>query len=94
MLGLRAVATWVRFLFPAPAVLVSSNYHLAGIVGYLLTDIFACYSPSIGRLKEKLMPLGYEFGLALQTVNIIRGIRKDYERGWVFVPVTFYEKFN
>jgi farnesyl-diphosphate farnesyltransferase len=65
---------------------------VAGRVGYLLTDVFSWYSASIRKLKEKLMPLGREFGLALQTVNIIRGMRKDYERGWVFVPVTFYKK--
>src|SRR6185436_19025522 len=29
------------------------------------------------------------FGLALQTVNVIRGLRKDYERGWIFVPESF-----
>ena len=43
------------------------------------------------EISEKLRPLAREFGLALQTVNIIRGMRKDYERGWVFVPRTFYE---
>ncbi len=67
-------------------------FQVAGRVGYLLTDVFAWYSPAIGRLRERLMPLAYEFGLALQTVNVIRGMRKDYERGWVFAPVTFYEK--
>jgi len=65
---------------------------VAGRVGYLLTDVFAWYSPAIQKLRQRLMPLAYEFGLALQTVNIIRGMRKDYERGWVFVPETFYEK--
>ena len=27
-----------------------------------------------------------EIGLGLQTVNVIRGLRSDYDRGWVFVP--------
>jgi len=66
-------------------------YQVAGRVGYLLTDIFAWYSPVIMEKKEKLLPLARHFGLALQTVNIIRGLRKDYERGWVYVPRTFYE---
>lgn len=69
-------------------------HEVAGRVGYLLTDLFSWHSPSIGALKEKLMPLGREFGLALQTVNIIRGMRKDYERGWVFVPAAFYRAFG
>jgi farnesyl-diphosphate farnesyltransferase len=66
-------------------------HQVAGRVGYLLTDIFAWYSPIIRDRKEQLMPLSREYGLALQTVNVIRGMRKDYERGWVFVPRTFYE---
>jgi farnesyl-diphosphate farnesyltransferase len=65
---------------------------VAGRVGYLLTEIFAWYLPVIRRRKPQLMPLAREFGLALQTVNVIRGMRKDYERGWVFVPRTFYEQ--
>ncbi len=67
-------------------------HQVAGRVGYLLTDIFAWYSPVIRKRKEELMPLSREYGLALQTVNIIRGMRKDYERGWVFVPQTFLEQ--
>ncbi len=64
---------------------------VAGRVGYLLTDLFAWYSPVIMERKEKLLPLSRHFGLALQTVNIIRGLRKDYDRGWVYIPRTFYE---
>ena len=67
-------------------------HQVAGRVGYLLTDIFAWYSPIIRARKEQLMPLSRQYGLALQTVNVIRGMRKDYERGWVFVPRTFYEE--
>ncbi|HEY9165858.1 MAG TPA: squalene/phytoene synthase family protein [Candidatus Kryptonia bacterium] len=66
-------------------------HEVAGRVGYLITDLFAWYSPAIMERKPKLLPLARQFGLALQTVNIIRGIRKDYERGWVYVPRTFYE---
>jgi farnesyl-diphosphate farnesyltransferase len=67
-------------------------HQVAGRVGYLITDIFAWYSPRIRRRKEELMPLSREYGLALQTVNIIRGMRKDYERGWVFVPRTYLDQ--
>lgn len=66
-------------------------YQVAGRVGYLLTDLFSWYSPVIRERREKLLPLSRHFGLALQTVNIIRGLHKDYERGWVYVPRTFYE---
>lgn len=66
-------------------------HQVAGRVGYLVTDIFAWFSPGVRERREALIPLGREFGLGLQTVNIIRGLRKDYERGWVFVPLTFLE---
>lgn len=64
-------------------------HQVAGLVGYLLTEIFAWYSPAIRARRHELLPLAREYGLALQTVNVIRGMRKDYERGWVFVPRTF-----
>lgn len=66
-------------------------HYVAGIVGYLITEVFAWYSPHIRERADELMPLSREYGLALQTVNVIRGMRKDYERGWVFVPRTFYQ---
>lgn len=66
-------------------------YQVAGRVDYLLTDLFGTYSPAFQKRDSALRPLARHFGLALQTVNIIRGLRKDYERGWVFVPRTFYE---
>ncbi|RIL08612.1 hypothetical protein DCC79_13390 [bacterium] len=69
-------------------------HEVAGRVGYLLTDIFAWYSPVIRARHDELMPLSRQYGLALQTVNVLRGMRKDYERGWVFVPRTFYERFG
>lgn len=69
-------------------------HEVAGRVGYLVTDLFSLYSPAVRARREMLMPLSRECGLALQTVNVIRGIRKDYERGWVFVPRTFYSKMG
>src|SRR5215208_5837647 len=53
-------------------------FEVAGRVGYLLTHLFAWYSTAIRDKKDKLLPLSREFGLALQTVNVIRGLRKDY----------------
>ena len=69
-------------------------FEVAGRVGYLLTHLFAWYSTAIRNKKDKLLPLSREFGLALQTVNVIRGLRKDYERGWVYVPKKFLAAVN
>lgn len=67
-------------------------HEVAGRVGYLITEVFAWHSPKIFSIKDKLMPLSREFGLALQTVNIIQGMKKDYERGWIFTPKEFLDK--
>lgn len=67
-------------------------HQVAGQVGYLVTDIFAWYSTPIRKHKAELLPLSREIGLGLQTVNIIRGLRKDYERGWVFVPRSYLDQ--
>jgi len=64
-------------------------HEVAGRVGYLLTDIFAWHSPVIAQRREELMPLSRQYGLALQTVNVLRGMRQDHARGWVFVPETY-----
>jgi farnesyl-diphosphate farnesyltransferase len=66
-------------------------HQVAGLVGYLITEVFAVFSPAVRARRERLMPLAREFGLGLQTVNIIRGFRTDFERGWVFVPREYYE---
>ncbi|HEY88752.1 MAG TPA: squalene/phytoene synthase family protein [Thermoflexia bacterium] len=66
-------------------------FEVAGRVGHLLTKVFAWYIPNLYDRHAELNTLACEFGLALQTINIIRGMRKDYERGWVFVPQAFYE---
>ncbi|MBI5829361.1 MAG: squalene/phytoene synthase family protein [Chloroflexi bacterium] len=69
-------------------------HEVAGRVGYLLTHLFSWYSHTIRLHKDALMPLAREFGLALQTVNVIRGLKEDYERGWIFVPETFCAAVN
>lgn len=69
-------------------------HEVAGRVGYLATEIFAWHSHSILQVKQNLMPLAREIGLGLQTVNVIRGLRKDYERGWIYVPEDFCAEVN
>jgi farnesyl-diphosphate farnesyltransferase len=61
-------------------------HYVAGLVGYLMTDLFSWYSTHFRNRRAELLPMSHEIGLGLQTVNVIRGLRSDYERGWVFVP--------
>ena len=92
----RGMARWVQRGPDIPLEDDMDDYmhEVAGRVGYLVTDIFAWYSGFIRARLSQLMPLAREFGLALQTVNIIRGLRKDYERGWIFVPESFCAAVN
>ncbi|MBM3123887.1 MAG: hypothetical protein FJZ87_02300 [Chloroflexi bacterium] len=64
-------------------------FEVAGRVGYLVTQLFAWYSLTIRRKVNEIMPLAREFGLGLQTVNVIRGLRQDFDRGWIYVPRKF-----
>ena len=64
-------------------------FEVAGRVGYLITQLFAWYSVTIRSKEKEIMPLAREFGLGLQTVNVIRGMREDFNRGWVYVPQKF-----
>ena len=66
-------------------------HEVAGRVGWLLTELFALDIPRVARLRERMMDLGAEFGLALQTVNVIRGLHADWRRGWIYVPHSFLE---
>jgi farnesyl-diphosphate farnesyltransferase len=64
-------------------------HEVAGRVGWLLTELFALEVPEVAARRERMMALGREFGLALQTVNVIRGLHADWKRGWVYVPRSF-----
>jgi len=67
-------------------------FEVAGRVGLMLTRIFAWYASEIRAIQEDLMPLAREFGLALQTVNIVRNMREDFERGWIYAPASFCDR--
>lgn len=85
------MARWVGrgSVFETESDLDDYMHEVAGRVGHLLTELFANRLSGIGARRERMMRLGREFGLALQTVNVIRGLHEDRERGWVYVPVDF-----
>jgi len=78
--------------FADEAALDDYMHEVAGRVGYLLTELFAFRSTAVRADQQGMMVLGREFGLGLQTVNVIRGLHEDHERGWVFVPREFLER--
>ena len=61
-------------------------YHVAGIVGELLTDLFVRHNPSLEPVAAKLTELSPRFGEALQLVNILRDANADAADGRKYIP--------
>ena len=62
-------------------------YYVAGIVGKLLTSVFAADSHFINAERQKkLSQLDVSFGLALQVTNIVKDCIEDSGRRVCFVP--------
>ena len=85
------MARWTRrgSVFHGEADLDDYMHEVAGRVGLLLTELFALRLSGVATSVDRMMKLGREFGLALQTVNVIRGLHEDPRRGWVYVPRSF-----
>jgi farnesyl-diphosphate farnesyltransferase len=84
----RGMARWIMkgADFPDEAALDDYMFEVAGRVGLLLTELFAAHSPAVGARRKELMESAVSFGLGLQTVNVIRGLHEDPDRGWNYVP--------
>ncbi|MBI2994148.1 MAG: phytoene/squalene synthase family protein [Gammaproteobacteria bacterium] len=61
-------------------------YHVAGVVGEMLTELFCAHSPEIDRHRAELMPLAVSFGQGLQMTNILKDIWDDQRRGMCWLP--------
>ena len=61
-------------------------YHVAGVVGEMLTRLFCEYSPDIARHRGTLMPLAVSFGQGLQMTNILKDMWSDLARDACWLP--------
>ncbi len=61
-------------------------YHVAGVVGEMLTRLFCEYSPAIAAKRDTLMRLAVSFGQGLQMTNILKDIWEDRARGFCWLP--------
>ncbi|HLC14895.1 MAG TPA: phytoene/squalene synthase family protein [Thermodesulfovibrionia bacterium] len=66
-------------------------YHVAGVVGEMLTELFCDYSPRIARNRETLLNLAVSFGQGLQMTNILKDIWDDKNRGYCWLPVEVFQ---
>lgn len=65
-------------------------YHVAGVVGEMLTELFCDYAPEIDAHRERLHALGISFGQGLQMTNILKDIWEDRSRGACWLPRTLF----
>ncbi len=63
-------------------------YYVAGVVGEMLTGLFAWHSPAVAARRASLQPRAVAFGNALQLTNILKDVREDWERGSCWLPRT------
>jgi farnesyl-diphosphate farnesyltransferase len=87
----HGMAHWVERgpSFQTEADLDDYMFEVAGRVGLMLTEVFAMRSSQIASRRAAMSDLGVEFGLGLQTVNVIRGLSSDPARGWIYLPRDF-----
>lgn len=62
-------------------------YSVASVVGLISIDIF-------GHKYEETKNYAINLGYALQLTNIIRDVKFDKDRGYIYLPLDELEKFN
>ena len=65
-------------------------YHVAGVVGEMLTELFCDYSDKIGSRRDDLFVLSSSFGQGLQMTNILKDLWEDRERGACWLPRSIF----
>jgi len=65
-------------------------YHVAGVVGEMLTEFYAEYCPTIAAHRATMMPLAVSFGEGLQLTNILKDIWEDHSRAACWLPRTVF----
>ena len=69
-------------------------YHVAGVVGEMLTELFVAWSPAIAAQKDALMKRAVSFGQGLQMTNILKDIWDDKSRDVVWLPADHFPGIN
>ena len=61
-------------------------YHVAGVVGEMLTELFCHHSPAVAARRDALLSLSVPFGNGLQLTNILKDAWDDHRRGVCWLP--------
>lgn len=65
-------------------------YHVAGVVGEMLAELFCDYSDENAVHQSRLMELSVHFGQGLQMTNILKDVREDMGRGVNWLPADLF----
>ena len=68
------------------AELDSYCYHVAGVVGEMLTELFCVHDAAMARQRTRLLALSVSFGQGLQMTNILKDVWEDFARGACWLP--------
>lgn len=69
-------------------------YYVAGVVGEMLTELFALHSPGARRHREKMLALAPSFGEGLQLTNILKDVWEDRQRGACWLPHDVFAEYG
>jgi farnesyl-diphosphate farnesyltransferase len=61
-------------------------YHVAGVVGEMLADLFCDHSPEAALNYKELFRLAPSFGQGLQMTNILKDLWDDRQKGACWLP--------
>jgi len=67
-------------------------YHVAGVVGEMLAELFCDYSETMANNQQQLMMLSVHFGQGLQMTNILKDVREDMIRGVNWLPADLFQQ--
>lgn len=67
-------------------------YCVAGVVGEMLTDLFALHEPAVATARAHLRCRAVAFGQGLQMTNILKDIWEDRERGVCWLPQDIFAR--
>jgi farnesyl-diphosphate farnesyltransferase len=67
-------------------------YHVAGVVGEMLTDLFCAQLPELQQHAPALRRLAPSFGQGLQMTNILKDMWEDRSRGACWLPREVFER--
>ena len=67
-------------------------YHVAGVVGEMLTELFCLYSKGCAQHRAELEQHAVSFGEALQLVNILKDVWDDKARNVCWLPRSIFDE--